>query len=161
MWFKPKMRFSAIFLGLGPLMDLILHVMIMQNVSKVLNVIKLLERVINYAWLAWFMQKRTKKMRSYAIFTIWGFTGPVVEIFQRKMKKSKISFDFFQMAQFAKLNGWNRNLSTFSLLFWRKMKTRLWSFCDFCSSDMSDMVYSDLYNQYSSTSSNQGAEKAH
>ena len=31
------MRFSAIFLGLGPLMDLILHVMIMQNVSKVLN----------------------------------------------------------------------------------------------------------------------------
>ena len=44
-----KMRFSAIFLGVGPLMDLILHIMIMQNVSKVPNVIKLLERVINYA----------------------------------------------------------------------------------------------------------------
>ena len=43
------MRFLAIFLSLGPLMDLILHIMIMQNVSKVLNVIKLLERVINYA----------------------------------------------------------------------------------------------------------------
>ena len=44
-----KMKFLAIFLSLGPLMDLILHIMIMQNVSKVLNVIKLLERVINYA----------------------------------------------------------------------------------------------------------------
>ena len=45
-----KMKFLAIFLSLGPLMDLILHIMIMQNVSEcVLNVIKLLERVINYA----------------------------------------------------------------------------------------------------------------
>ena len=45
----PKMRFSAIFVGLGPLMNFILHIMIMQNVSKVLNVIKLLESIINYA----------------------------------------------------------------------------------------------------------------
>ena len=45
----PKMRFLTIFLSLGPLMDLILHIMIMQNVSEVLNVIKLLERVIDYA----------------------------------------------------------------------------------------------------------------
>ena len=45
----PKMSFSAIFLDLGPLMDFILHIMIMQNVSKVLNVIKLLESVINFA----------------------------------------------------------------------------------------------------------------
>ena len=34
-----------------------------------------------------------------------GVTGPVLEIFRRKMKKSKISFEFLQMAQFAKLNG--------------------------------------------------------
>ena len=46
------MRFLAIFLSLGPGTDLILHIMIMQNDPKVLNVIKLLGRVISYAWLA-------------------------------------------------------------------------------------------------------------